>query len=184
MRARLFHAEDDWYEWRQEPPLDAAVYVRVALGADGRMDVTELRVSGTLTSELLRSILLGRVEAAANALTDFDGVGPPPAVVHQVRVNSPNRPVEGGWDVIATEPHRRPLSSRIPSRLRNGSGRGRTDEFYAAVARIYRELAQNSARPAIELAEANDAPVTTAHRWIKEARRRGFLGPGRPGKAG
>ena len=29
-----------------------------------------------------------------------------------------------------------------------------------------------------------DVPVTTAHRWVKEARRRGFLPPGRKGRRG
>jgi hypothetical protein len=85
---------------------------------------------------------------------------------------------------VTTAPHHRPRGARIPSRLRNTAGGGRADEFYAAVAGVYRELAQNSPRPVIELAEANDVPVTTAHRWIKEARKRGYLGPGRPGKAG
>ena len=32
------------------------------------------------------------------------------------------------------------------------------------------------------VAEANDVPVTTARRWVKEARRRGFLPPGRAGR--
>jgi len=27
-------------------------------------------------------------------------------------------------------------------------------------------------------------PVTTAHRWVKEARRRGFLPPGQKGRRG
>ena len=30
------------------------------------------------------------------------------------------------------------------------------------------------ARPAVELATANDVPVSTVHAWIKEARRRGL----------
>src|SRR6266545_3729868 len=67
MRGRLLHDDGDWYEWRQEPALDAAVYVRVVPGADGRLGVAELRVAGALSSELLRSIPVGRIEAAANA---------------------------------------------------------------------------------------------------------------------
>jgi transposase-like protein len=35
-----------------------------------------------------------------------------------------------------------------------------------------------------DLARDNAVPVTTAQRWVKEARRRGMLAPGRPGKAG
>ena len=37
---------------------------------------------------------------------------------------------------------------------------------------------------ASDLARTHGVPVTTAHRWVKEARRRGFLPPGSPGKAG
>ena len=184
MRGRLLHSDGDWYEWRQEPPLGAAVHVRVVPGTDGRLGVTELRMAGELTSELLRAIPLGRIEAAANAqLVEVGGIGPP-STVRRTRPPSLARAVDAGWEPTVNAPHRRPRGWRIPARLRDTDARGRADEFYLAVAGIYRELAQTSPRPAIELAEANDVPVTTAHRWIKEARKRGFLGPGRPGKAG
>jgi len=49
-----------------------------------------------------------------------------------------------------------------------GSGRGNL---------VYRRYDAN-------LAEANGVPVSTVHRWVKEARRRGFLPPGRPGRSG
>lgn len=184
MRGRLFHVHSDLYEWRQEPALAATVYVRVASGPDGRLGVAELRIVGAPTSELLRSIPMGRIEAAANAQLVEVGQATGPAPARRSRRPPSARTLDRGWEPAATTPHRRPRGSRIPGRLRNTTGGGRADEFYAAVACIYRDLAQTSPRPAVELAEANDVPVTTAHRWIKEARRRGFLGPGRPGKAG
>jgi hypothetical protein len=52
------------------------------------------------------------------------------------------------------------------------------------VASVYSALAASSNRPAVELAESNDVPLTTAHRWMKEARRRGFLPPGQKGRRG
>jgi hypothetical protein len=55
----------------------------------------------------------------------------------------------------------------------------RPDAFYRAVADAYSWLAGHGRRPAVELAEINGVPPTTVHRWIKEARRRGLLGPGR-----
>jgi hypothetical protein len=60
------------------------------------------------------------------------------------------------------------------------------DAFYALVAELYTALADSgSRRPAQEIADANKSvEVTTVHRWIKEARRRGLLGSGRKGKAG
>jgi hypothetical protein len=62
--------------------------------------------------------------------------------------------------------------------------RAKPDVFYKRVADVYRELVGWTNRPAVELAEANGVPVTTAHRWVKEARRRGFLPPGQKGRRG
>ena len=59
------------------------------------------------------------------------------------------------------------------------------DEFYRRVAAAYMWLARTGGKgPAERLAESNHVPVSTVHRWVKEARRRGLLAAGRPGKAG
>jgi hypothetical protein len=60
------------------------------------------------------------------------------------------------------------------------------NSFYEAVAVAYRWLVviKGSRRPALDLAEKNGVPVTTVHRWIAEARRRGVLEPGVRGRAG
>lgn len=58
------------------------------------------------------------------------------------------------------------------------------DSFYERLAEVYGTLAAEGRRPAAAIAEANGVPVTQVHGWIKEARRRGVLSPGRPGKAG
>lgn len=55
----------------------------------------------------------------------------------------------------------------------------RPDAFYRAVADAYSWLGGHMRHPAVELAEINHVPTSTVHRWIKEARRRGLLGPGR-----
>ncbi len=62
--------------------------------------------------------------------------------------------------------------------------RGYPDSFYVAVAAAYQTLAHSTASPIAALASANDVPHTTAQRWVREARHRGLLPPGRPGKAG
>jgi hypothetical protein len=181
--------DGDWYEWRQEPALSATVLVQVGVAPGGRLVLTGLRIDSEPTAELLRSIPVGRIEAAANAqLTIVDDT---------IVTMAPSRrrlpsgaPVEDtrGWET--TDPDRavrRPASSpagTAPPAGAAGGRRGRPDVFYRDVARAYIDLAQTSPRPAAELAEAHDVPVTTAHRWIKESRRRGFLPPGRPGKAG
>jgi transposase-like protein len=64
-------------------------------------------------------------------------------------------------------------------------GLKRPDAFYAQVADLYSRLAAGGVRgPAARIAKANDLPVTTVHRWVKEARNRGLLSSGRTGRVG
>ena len=56
--------------------------------------------------------------------------------------------------------------------------------FYKAVATHYRWHAALGNKPAADIAEAAGVPVGTAHRWIREARIRGFLPKGRQGAVG
>lgn len=75
-----------------------------------------------------------------------------------------------------------PLRVRIERGVRpklTRPGRDGTDEFYALVARAYREASAETGRPAPVLAEEAGVPVATVRRWIAEARRRGHLPPGR-----
>jgi len=60
-------------------------------------------------------------------------------------------------------------------RLQVPSARKRPDSFYQQVAERFLWLTEKGRKPAVELAEANGVPVTTVHRWVKEARRRGIL---------
>lgn len=205
MRGRLYPVGGDWCEWRQDPPLPVAVLVQIRSGPGGRLVLSGLRIDGEPTAELLRAIPIGRIEAAANAQLAIvdDAVpadvpeaprrepgpvvprhGPGPEPISAAAGAPPPTIVSTGWEI--SDPGRavpRRTAYRIRSRTPVDGAR-RPDAFYADVARSYLDLAQTSARPALELATANDIPVSTAHRWIKEARRRGFLPPGRPGKAG
>lgn len=155
MPARLEPHDDGWYEWVDDPPLALPVFVRLAEHDDGRLHAVALHVEGPLSAEALRSIPVGRIEALANALLH-------PHAGHR------------GWRADA----------RLPEPLLTTSARRRPDEFYEAVASTYRHLAAVTHQPVLDLAEANEVPRTTAHRWVKEARRRGLLAPGRAGKAG
>lgn len=69
---------------------------------------------------------------------------------------------------------------RVPERLPLGRPNGGRDEFYRRVARGWQSASAESGRPAVALAEENGVPVETVRGWVKEARRRGFLPPGRP----
>jgi hypothetical protein len=181
VRGRLFPVTDDWYEWRGETPLAATVLVLVAVGDDGRLVLAGLRIDGTPSAELLRAIPVGRIEAAANAqLAVVDQM-----IVTNTLVNPRARPLSppaadpDGWET--TDPS---LAVKRNNQHTGERTRGRPDVFYREVADVYLDLAQASHRPASDIAAQHGVPVSTAHRWVKEARRRGFLPPGRPGKTG
>jgi hypothetical protein len=76
------------------------------------------------------------------------------------------------------EAQRTALQLDVPRTRRYGDG------FYQQVAEAYSALARTGKAPGPALAEANEVPVSTVHRWVKEARRRGFLPPGHAGKVG
>jgi hypothetical protein len=161
MAPQLLPEKDGYYEWREGPTRGRnrpKVLVHLSKARDGRLHVDGLRIDGAVSASLLRSIPVGRIEAAANAQ------------LHPA----------GG----AAKPGSRPPSAKIPARFRTNPAGGYHDDFYGVVAKAYQGLAGTSARPVAELADANDVPVTTAQRWVREARRRGKLPPGRPGKAG
>jgi hypothetical protein len=182
VRGRLFPVADDWYEWRQdEPPLTGTVLVRVDVGPGGRLVLTGLRIDGTPSAELLRAIPVGRIEAAANAqLAAVEATrGTTPVVHTRARPVTPPIAADLGWEMVAPALAVPRAAADGPARLR-----GRPDIFYREVADVYLTYAQASPRPACDLADRHGVPVSTAHRWVKEARRRGFLPPGRPGKSG
>jgi len=80
----------------------------------------------------------------------------------------------------STPPKRSEL--RLPRH--KGTGK-KPDSFYMALATAYSRLVHHRMRPAAELAAANNVPLTTVHRWVREARARGFLpAQGRKGRAG
>jgi hypothetical protein len=59
------------------------------------------------------------------------------------------------------------------------AGNRKPDEFYVRLAAVYGSLSGASGSPAVKIAKRKGVPVSTVHRWVKEARRRGFLPPGR-----
>lgn len=134
-------------------PSGARLYVTWDEQPSGRMVVAGVCLRGSsarpVTAESLRSIPIGRLEAAPNE--------------------------------VAASSARRGLA-KAP-RLHRPDGRN-VDGFYKSVATHYRWHAALSRRPAAAMAEAAGVPVATVHRWIREARLRGFLPAGRQGSVG
>lgn len=59
-----------------------------------------------------------------------------------------------------------------------------TDDFLRDLAAAYKHLVIEGSAPARVIAESSGVPVRTVHRWISDARKRGFLPPARRGRAG
>ena len=157
MAARFSSEADGWLRWLGEPTHLGIIRVRAQQASDGRWHLTALWLEGAVSAEALRAVPVGRIEAALNSQ------------LHGAQTSGPSRSVR---------------SARVPDRLRSTAVSGYPDAFYESVAAIYRSLSATSSSPVAELAEANRVPLSTAQRWVKEARRRSLLPPGRPGKSG
>jgi hypothetical protein len=185
----LAFGRDGW-AWVNLPAvedIDKGVWVQVVedLARGGRLIVRSLWVElmDGVTGRALDSVRLGSIEAALNA----------PGVAERLRQRVPT--------VTAQEQHA-PSHVRLPNlpsllelappvmgerlgRQRGGlrvRGAGtqegkRPDDFYRRVAEIFSTQSTQSRHPAVDIANANDVEVSTVHRWLKEARRRGLLAP-------
>jgi hypothetical protein len=140
------------------------VHIRPAL-VDGRWVIAELRIGRPegITGGDLRKLRLDPVEAQLARAVDATGVAE----------ELPD------W---YRDLQRRRYS--LTPRLRAPASRPYPDSFYEDVASSYLACIESGTKPAPLLASYWRVPVTTIHGWVKEARRRGILQPGRKGKAG
>jgi hypothetical protein len=83
-------------------------------------------------------------------------------------------------DELAARRPRRPAKAKKRKPLGRPDGTD-PDRFYEAVAAAYASAAAETNRVVQVLADENDVPVETVRRWVKEARRRKKLAPGRRG---
>lgn len=171
---------------------------RVEPDATGRYRVRELHLLDTgepVTPERLRAVRVGWLEQFANlpeeraaieksfarrpsldverAVATFDEIVAP---------KTTGRVYEKTGSVVAA------ASASGVSGLRAPFQRGYPPAFYERVAEAYREAQRRGgaghSKPIEVIAKEANVPRSTAARWVKEARRRGALGPADPGKAG
>jgi hypothetical protein len=142
-----------------------AVHVKARRRSDGHLIVTGVLIEADeVTTETLRQVQPSRILAALRL--------------------SPGEDDDSGTTLgdlrRRAKPKLRPAKREVIGRP-DGSD---PDGFYRRFAMAYRSAATESNKPAVILAAENGVPVETVRRWIKEARRRGHLGPGRKGRAG
>jgi hypothetical protein len=160
--------------WRQRQPGEVVAYVRFSVDQRvGTLTVAELRISEPWVQRH-RELPLGRVENAANA----DANTRAHIVMHSKEEAPPD------LDVYF-ETQARISGRRVEPRyqLERPAARRLDDEFYAAVGRAYAEAVADGLNPRKTLATDSGTPADTVARWIGEARRRGHLSAGKPGKA-
>jgi len=167
--------------------LDALVLLRIVPEAvlEGRLtgpgdrtdlalEVREVRIStgqraAGFASSLLREIPILRIEAAIN-----QGAHRRHLSRHAIGTSTTAADLPGG-SRFRRPPSKSPTPDRRSLAIADPGGYRKPDEFYQQVADLYLHLAAVSARPAHELAAANNVPVATVHRWIREAKVRRIL---------
>jgi hypothetical protein len=151
--------------------LESIVAVRLRPDADGNWGPDGALYVMPPTQEKLRALPLRRIVmavAASEGLRErlaegFDKKAPPP-----------------GDDLLKA------LSGFVHPEfplLERPEGRNLPDEFYATVADRYRDAFARGLNPRSAIAEAASVSTDVAGRWVREARKRGFLPPTEPGKA-
>jgi hypothetical protein len=160
--------------------------MRVQLAPVGgrlRIVAVQLQRHDGITADDLQSVHVSGIEAFFASLIDMVRTGEGEELSGQQRTEMMESLIEA---FAGAEDGRELGGLKVPTKreLRLGipNARRYPDGFYEKVARLYLALVANGRRPAPALADANRVPVTTVHRWIKEARARRFLPPAR--KAG
>jgi hypothetical protein len=124
-----------------------------------------------VTARDLRDFPLGKIEVWINQLAQQGLV----AMIDAKRPELSDTPHFAITDDTAT------WTPKLPPAPAKGP---KGDDFYRFIGEVYGKAAMVSTRPAAELAKVWEVPVTTVHRWIREARRRGHLPPAEPGRRG
>ncbi len=165
-----------WLYWRFSPDLD----IRVGTTDSGEglhvdsVVVSSIEATEPLTRAALRDLPLGVLQRALTG-------GPLPDEIRSAWMNKAapdlrhHRCGAAKAEALLTtaavhDTRDTSLAIDIPD------SRRRDDSFYTQVELVYAlAVARGSSRAAAEVAEANDVPITTVYRWLKEGRRRSAL---------
>ena len=170
-RVSLLQGQAGWAEVTWPP--DHLAHVLFALNDDKKtVRVAELILKEP-TADALRSFPLARIEAAADAGGFMLGFA--------MTYTNPKPPdLDEHFRKIKKQQASNKKAGRFT--LERPEGRFLDDGFYIRVAKAYREAVALGLSPRKTLAKDSHSATDTVARWVGEARRRGFLPPGRPGK--
>ena len=159
--------------------------VRAQPDESGRLRIVELYMGGgaPITAEALHNVRLGAIEEILNQphvrdgrlgvlakLEDESAFDTSPAQKLLLRA-ARSRKLAKDIDAVTSHFEARP-------KLSKPAGRNYGDSFYRQVADAFRHAQWRGAATAPAIADEAGVPNSTALRWIREARQRGFLHPG------
>jgi hypothetical protein len=190
MSESMTYLEDGWVLWssgRGGTTEGLMVYAQLWAEKEGdRGEICQLAISGRnlagadpttdVTTDRLRSIPVAHIETLANTNPNFSP-----------HINGkPQNTMGQRFDAFRQETNRYVIAKarRKPRKPLTRPDGSNPDAFYRQVAEAYRDVVQNNRKVAKVLAEEANVPVGTVHRWVLEARRRGFLPSARQGRAG
>lgn len=170
---------DGWLTVTQ--PDGSGLHVRLS-NQGGRQVITDLYLHGKdIDSSALRAINTTKIHAIARAFREdieADAASIADYAAEQ-RLDEPTMP-----DLRRRVSTAQPRQARPRTRVTRPAGID-PDVFYSRVADAYRDYAATTGRAAAAaIAAEAGAPPSAAHRWIREARRRGFLPAGTRGRTG
>ncbi|MEU4405032.1 hypothetical protein AB0F88_10935 [Streptosporangium sp. NPDC023963] len=174
-----FDAFSSWVSYATDTP---GLYLMARFVPDerGELVVRDLVLSAKddrrITAADLRGIKVSAIEGQANAPAFLsqhlrEKAQPEDEYIAKLRV------------ALAEVPEEKRAAKRPKIELTRPDGQD-PEGFYQQVADAYRLAMAETTKPAMRLADVAGVPVGTARRWINEARKRGFLPKGKPGRAG
>jgi hypothetical protein len=158
---------------RPEQGYPSHLYVRLSRAEDGNWH-PQGTLYGVATPEALPKIPLRRIllaVAASESLREklaarLDQTPPEPAATDEWR---------SAFDgFVVPEPP--------PVEIKRPKGRNLSDEFYATVGEAYRVAVERMENPRTTIAESAGVSNEVAGRWVRQARKRGYLPATEPGK--
>jgi len=200
MTETLTFLRDGWVLWyRGRGGTTEGVMVYAQLWAEeegGRAEVVQLVVAGRdlagpdptttdVTTDRVRAVPVAHFQRLANANPNFrphvngTPLHPISKAFRQFQIHANRIMIDNAERKAGLEPE--PQEPRKPLTRPDGSN---PYAFYRQVADAYRDVLQTNKKVAVALAEEANVPVGTVHRWVLEARRRGFLPAAKQGRAG
>jgi hypothetical protein len=163
-------------EYWQAISESAAVRWRQETFPNGSMETVgplALVVYGDVSWRRLQEVGLSKLTTLRPGFPEFDTEAPPTETLLAQRWNSAanKRKREDIERMIKDPDYRKGYRASFEPRQADET----VGDFYARVAEFYRMRTILTGQPTSDLATAADVPKSTASRWVREARSRGFL---------